>query len=80
MLKRGTSFLVVASISLKKFFKIRLFRVGMRKPIFFLTLSNFISGTVLVFVTKKANCEELAHNLQAKEFDVRLIHGDLNQV
>ena len=65
--------------ALKKFFKIRLFRVGMRKPIFF-TLSNFISGTVLVFVTKKANCEELAHNLQAKEFDVRLIHGDLNQV
>jgi hypothetical protein len=45
-----------------------------------LKLYFFRTGSVLVFVTKKANCEELAHNLQTKEFDVRLIHGDLNQV
>ena len=38
------------------------------------------AGSVLIFVTKKANCEELAHNLQTKEFEVRLLHGDLNQV
>jgi ATP-dependent RNA helicase DDX42 len=38
------------------------------------------AGSVLIFVTKKANCEELAHNLKAKEFEVRLLHGDLNQV
>ena len=38
------------------------------------------SGSVLIFVTKKANCEELAHNLKAKEFEVGLLHGDLNQV
>ena len=29
------------------------------------------AGSVLVFVTKKQNCEELAHNLKAKEFDCR---------
>ena len=55
-----------------------------------LNISSFLSsifskcfhflGSVLIFVTKKANSEELAHNLQAKEFDVKLIHGDLNQV
>ena len=29
------------------------------------------AGSVLIFVTKKQNCEELAHNLKAKEFDCR---------
>jgi ATP-dependent RNA helicase DDX42 len=38
------------------------------------------AGAVLIFVTKKANCEELAHNLKTKEYECRLLHGDLNQV
>ncbi len=43
-------------------------------------LVEFMSaGSVLIFVTKKQNCEELAHNLKAKEFDCRCIHGDLIQ-
>ncbi len=29
------------------------------------------SGSVLVFVTKKQNCEELSANLKVKEFDCR---------
>ena len=37
-------------------------------------------GSVLVFVTKKQNCEELAKNLKLKDFDCRCIHGDLIQV
>ena len=36
-------------------------------------------GSVLIFVTKKTNCEELGRNLQAKDFDLRVIHGDLLQ-
>ena len=36
-------------------------------------------GSVLVFVTKKQNCEELAKNLKLKDFNVRCIHGDLLQ-
>ncbi len=36
-------------------------------------------GSVLLFVTKKANCEELAKNLKLKDFDLRVIHGDLLQ-
>merc|ERR1719210_1535001 len=36
-------------------------------------------GSVLLFVTKKANCEELGNNLKAKDFDLRVIHGDLLQ-
>lgn len=43
-------------------------------------LVEFMSlGSVLLFVTKKANCEELGQNLQAKDFDLRVIHGDLLQ-
>ena len=30
-------------------------------------------------MTKKQNCEELAHNLTLKEIECRCIHGDLNQ-
>lgn len=37
------------------------------------------SGSVLIFVTKKANSEELANNLKARDFNVCLIHGDLDQ-
>ena len=37
-------------------------------------------GSVLIFVTKKQNCEELAENLKSKaEIDLRCIHGDLLQ-
>ena len=37
-------------------------------------------GAVLIFVTKKQNCEELAANLKSKlEVDLRCIHGDLLQ-
>ena len=36
-------------------------------------------GSVLIFVTKKANCEELGTNLIAKDFDLKIIHGDLLQ-
>ena len=37
-------------------------------------------GAVLIFVTKKQNCEELAANLKSKlEIDLRCIHGDLLQ-
>ena len=37
-------------------------------------------GSVLIFVTKKQNCEELAANLKSKaECDLRCIHGDLLQ-
>jgi ATP-dependent RNA helicase DDX42 len=36
-------------------------------------------GSVLIFVTKKANAEELATNLKAKDFDVALLHGDMDQ-
>ena len=43
-------------------------------------LVEFMSeGSVLIFVTKKQNCDELAQNLKVKEFDVRCIHGDLAQ-
>jgi len=38
------------------------------------------SGSILVFVTKKQNCEELAHNLKVKaEIDCRCLHGDVFQ-
>eukprot|EP00095_Tigriopus_kingsejongensis_P001571 snap_masked-scaffold907_size82601-processed-gene-0.19 protein:Tk01571 transcript:snap_masked-scaffold907_size82601-processed-gene-0.19-mRNA-1 annotation:"atp-dependent rna helicase ddx42-like" len=44
------------------------------------SLVEFMSaGTVLIFVTKKQNCEELAHNLHIKEIECRCIHGDLHQ-
>uniref|UniRef100_A0A4W4DSX2 ATP-dependent RNA helicase DDX42 n=1 Tax=Electrophorus electricus TaxID=8005 RepID=A0A4W4DSX2_ELEEL len=37
------------------------------------------SGSVLVFVTKKANCEELATNLQQEGYSLGLLHGDMDQ-
>lgn len=45
------------------------------------SLVQFMSeGSVLVFVTKKQNCEELAHNMKVKaEIDCRCLHGDIFQ-
>ncbi|KAK9885456.1 hypothetical protein WA026_010952 [Henosepilachna vigintioctopunctata] len=39
-------------------------------------LSN---GSVLLFVTKKLDAEQMAHNLKVKEFDCLLLHGDMEQ-
>lgn len=36
-------------------------------------------GSVLIFVTKKANAEELANNLKAHDHNVGLLHGDMEQ-
>jgi len=36
-------------------------------------------GSVLIFVTKKSNAEELAENLKAKDFNLVLLHGDMDQ-
>ncbi|XP_069380682.1 ATP-dependent RNA helicase DDX42 isoform X2 [Paralichthys olivaceus] len=37
------------------------------------------SGSVLIFVTKKANCEELATNLTQEGYSIGLLHGDMDQ-
>ncbi|CAH3192691.1 unnamed protein product, partial [Porites evermanni] len=37
------------------------------------------AGSVLIFVTKKADSEELAAKLKTKDFDVLLLHGDMDQ-
>uniref|UniRef100_W5KWD2 ATP-dependent RNA helicase DDX42 n=1 Tax=Astyanax mexicanus TaxID=7994 RepID=W5KWD2_ASTMX len=37
------------------------------------------SGSVLIFVTKKANCDELATNLQQEGYSLGLLHGDMDQ-
>ncbi|XP_012991348.2 ATP-dependent RNA helicase DDX42 isoform X1 [Esox lucius] len=37
------------------------------------------SGSVLIFVTKKANCEELATNLIEEGHSLGLLHGDMDQ-
>lgn len=36
-------------------------------------------GSVLIFVTKKANAEELATNLRARDHILGLLHGDMDQ-
>uniref|UniRef100_A0A182PNV3 ATP-dependent RNA helicase DDX42 n=1 Tax=Anopheles epiroticus TaxID=199890 RepID=A0A182PNV3_9DIPT len=36
-------------------------------------------GSVLIFVTKKADAEQTANNLRLKENDVVLLHGDMDQ-
>lgn len=44
------------------------------------SLIEFLSaGSVLIFVTKKINAEELANNLKIREFEVLLLHGDMDQ-
>lgn len=43
-------------------------------------LVKFLSeGSVLVFVTKKADAETVANNLMVKEYNCLLLHGDLDQ-
>lgn len=37
------------------------------------------SGSVLIFVTKKANSEELATNLTQEGYSLGLLHGDMDQ-
>ncbi|XP_041634393.1 ATP-dependent RNA helicase DDX42 isoform X1 [Cheilinus undulatus] len=37
------------------------------------------AGSVLIFVTKKANCEELATNLNQEGYSLGLLHGDMDQ-
>ncbi|XP_054462774.1 ATP-dependent RNA helicase DDX42 [Anoplopoma fimbria] len=37
------------------------------------------SGSVLIFVTKKSNCEELATNLTQEGYSLGLLHGDMDQ-
>lgn len=37
------------------------------------------SGSVLLFVTKKANADELANNLRMEDHDLGLLHGDMDQ-
>uniref|UniRef100_A0A8C6K9G8 ATP-dependent RNA helicase DDX42 n=1 Tax=Nothobranchius furzeri TaxID=105023 RepID=A0A8C6K9G8_NOTFU len=37
------------------------------------------TGSVLIFVTKKANSEELATNLQQEGYSLGLLHGDMDQ-
>ncbi|XP_066998033.1 ATP-dependent RNA helicase DDX42 [Anabrus simplex] len=37
------------------------------------------SGSILIFVTKKANAEELSNSLNLKEIDALLLHGDMDQ-
>ncbi|RWS26059.1 ATP-dependent RNA helicase DDX42-like protein, partial [Leptotrombidium deliense] len=37
------------------------------------------NGSVLIFVTKKANAEELANNLKVRQYELLLIHGDMEQ-
>ena len=36
-------------------------------------------GSVLIFVTKKANADELAENLRMQDHNLLLIHGDMDQ-
>ena len=38
------------------------------------------AGSVLIFVTKKLNAEELFNNLKLKECDALLLHGDMDQI
>ncbi|ODN05903.1 ATP-dependent RNA helicase DDX42 [Orchesella cincta] len=47
-------------------------------------LTNYLveftaAGSVLIFVTKKANAEELHNNLKLREFEALLLHGDMDQ-
>ncbi|KAH0552279.1 ATP-dependent RNA helicase DDX42 [Cotesia glomerata] len=42
---------------------------------------EFLSaGSLLIFVTKKLNAEELSNNLKLKEYEVMLLHGDMDQI
>lgn len=37
------------------------------------------TGSVIVFVTKKANADELANNLSLEDHSLGLLHGDMDQ-
>lgn len=37
------------------------------------------AGSILLFVTKKLDAEQMAHDLKVKEFDCLLLHGDMEQ-
>ncbi len=37
------------------------------------------AGSVLIFVAKKANCEELATNLNQEGYSLGQLHGDIDQ-
>lgn len=37
-------------------------------------------GSVLIFVTRKANCEELAAQLRGRDFKLGMLHGDISQI
>ena len=37
------------------------------------------TGSILIFVTRKANAEELSKSLVVKEYDALLLHGDMTQ-
>lgn len=44
-------------------------------------LVEFLSaGSVLIFVTKKLDAEQVANSLTVKEFQVLLLHGDMDQI
>lgn len=44
-------------------------------------LVKFLSaGSVLIFVTKKLDAEQVANSLTLKEFQVLLLHGDMDQI
>ncbi|KAK7601826.1 hypothetical protein V9T40_009267 [Parthenolecanium corni] len=45
-----------------------------RNFVYFLSI-----GSVLIFVTRKLQAEELANTLTVKEYDVLLLHGDMDQ-
>lgn len=42
-------------------------------------VSFMSTGSVLIFVTKKADAELVATNLRVQEYDVLLLHGDIDQ-
>ncbi|MCL4124552.1 UNVERIFIED_CONTAM: hypothetical protein GTU68_009887, partial [Idotea baltica] len=60
---------------------VKVFSVGSHKWNWLLSrlVEMMSAGTVLIFVTKKLNAEELSNNLSLKEFDALLLHGDMTQ-
>lgn len=39
----------------------------------------FSEGSVLIFVTRKAHCVEVAEKLKSRDMKVLLLHGDMHQ-
>ena len=44
-----------------------------------LNISSPLEGSVLIFVTRKAHCVEVADKLKARDLKVLLLHGDMHQ-